>query len=256
VEHVRLRPPDALGHEGGVVTVAAVLAEQGGGVPEPGDGLLGYGERPQRRVQGPSLRRSARRRPDGEVGGAGETGAGGEVAENPPQRRRAALLASGERRLGSGDVPDAGDVPGDLAVGEVVEDRMDHLGRHPAERCGPAGEVGVPGVAEAERHERVVGLVGEVGDQVDRLHEPVQAAGGVVEHGTRGLHPDHLLGSGTAAPVRSRVPLPRTAPPRSDTSTRILLDDLPHAGQDGTGPLLGSGPSPARPAAARRACPP
>jgi hypothetical protein len=38
-----LCPADARGDEGGDVTVPAVLAEQGGRVPEPGDGLLGDG---------------------------------------------------------------------------------------------------------------------------------------------------------------------------------------------------------------------
>ena len=32
--------------------------------------------------------------------------------------------------------------------------------------------------------------------QVDRLHEPVQTAGGLVGHGNQGLHPDHLLRPG------------------------------------------------------------
>ncbi len=54
---------------------------------------------------------------------------------------------------------------------------MDDLGRDPAQRRGPAREVAVPVVPEAERDERVGRLLGEVGDQVDRLDEPVQAAG-------------------------------------------------------------------------------
>jgi hypothetical protein len=135
------------------MTVPAVLAEQGGCVPEPGHRFLGYGESSECGVHDPSLRRGAGRRPGGEVGGTRETGGVGEVAEDPPQRRDAALLASGERRLGSGRVPDAGDVAGDLAGGEVVEDRMDHLGRDPAQRCGPSGEVAVPDVPVSERPE-------------------------------------------------------------------------------------------------------
>jgi hypothetical protein len=62
----------------------------------------------ERAVQDPSLGGRAGRRPGGEVGGTRKTGGVGEVTENPPQRRGAALLASGERRLGSGGVPDAG----------------------------------------------------------------------------------------------------------------------------------------------------
>jgi hypothetical protein len=41
VEYMGLRPGDARGDQGGDMTVPAVLAEQGGRVPEPGDGLLG-----------------------------------------------------------------------------------------------------------------------------------------------------------------------------------------------------------------------
>jgi len=123
----------------------------------------------------------------------GATGGVGEVAEDPLQRRDAAPLASGKRLLGRGRVPDAGDVADDLAVGEVVEDRVDHLGPNPAQRCGPSGEVGIPVVPEAKRQERIRRLVREIGDQVDRLHEPVQTAGGVVGHENQGLHPDPLL---------------------------------------------------------------
>jgi hypothetical protein len=78
-------------------------------------------------------------------------------------------------------------VAGDLAGGEVVEDRVNHLGRGAAQRSGAPGEVGVPGVAQAERQESVVRLVGEVGDQVDRLDELVQAAGGFGGRGDVGL---------------------------------------------------------------------
>jgi hypothetical protein len=86
------------------------------------------------------------------LGGTRQSGRVGEVVEDPPQRRDAAPLASGERILRSCGVPDAGDVAGDLAVGEVVEDRVDHLGRDPTQRCGPSGEVAVPVIPEAERH--------------------------------------------------------------------------------------------------------
>jgi hypothetical protein len=96
----------------------------------------------ERAVQDPSLGGRAGRRPGGEVGGTRKTGGVGEVTENPPQRRGAALLASGERRLGSGGVPDAGDVAGDLAVSEVAEDRMDP-------ESGTAGEIEAPPVSPA-----------------------------------------------------------------------------------------------------------
>ena len=102
----------------------------------------------------------------GEVVGTRETGGVDAVAEDPPQRCDAALLACGERRRGSGRVPDAGDVAGDLAVGEAVEDRMDDLGRDAAQRRGPSGEVAVPVVPVAERPERIRRLRGEVGGRV------------------------------------------------------------------------------------------
>ncbi len=227
VQHMRLRPADARGDQGGDMTVAAVLAQQGGRVPEPGDGLLGERERPQRGVQDPPLRGRAGRRLGGEVGGAGKTGGVGEVAEDPPQRRDAALLASGERRLGSGRVPDAGDVAGDLTLGEVVEDRMDHLGRNSAQRRRPPGKVAIPVVPQAERHERIGRLVRKVGDQVDRLHEPVQTAGDDGGHANHGLHPDHLLRSDRRPSWAARSPLLRTALLRGDTCSPILFKDFP-----------------------------
>src|SRR5260221_388730 len=48
VKHMGLRPADALGDQGCDVAVPAVLAEQGGRVPEAGHGLLGDGERSER----------------------------------------------------------------------------------------------------------------------------------------------------------------------------------------------------------------
>jgi hypothetical protein len=41
VQHMGLRPADALGDQSGGMTVSAVLAEQGGRVPEAGHGLTG-----------------------------------------------------------------------------------------------------------------------------------------------------------------------------------------------------------------------
>src|SRR5215471_19461741 len=126
-----------------------------------------------------------------QLGGAGEPGSPGEVAEDPPQRRHAALLTRGVRRLGCGRVPDLGDVAGHLTVGEVVEGRVDHLGRSPAERGRASREVAVPVVAEAERRHRVVGLRGEEVDQRDRLSELVETAGDWLGM----LHLCHLLWS-------------------------------------------------------------
>ena len=131
LQHVGLGPADALGHQGGDVAVAAVLAEQVGRVPEPGDR---FGRAPgsvrSGGVQGPPLRRCAGRGLGDEVGGPGDAGGVGEVAEDPPQRGDAALFAGRDGRLGGDHVPDARDVAGDLAVGEVVEERVDHLGRY------------------------------------------------------------------------------------------------------------------------------
>jgi hypothetical protein len=98
---VGLRPADALGDQSGDMTVPAVLAEQGGRMPEAGHGLLRDGERPERGVQDPSLRRGAGRRLGGELGGTRQSGGVGEVVEDPLQRRDAAPLASGERVRGS-----------------------------------------------------------------------------------------------------------------------------------------------------------
>jgi len=69
------------------------------------------------------------------------------------------------------------DVAGDLARREVVEERVDHLGRDGGtERCGSAGEVGVPVVREPKSEHRLVGFVRGVGDDPDRLDEIEHAA--------------------------------------------------------------------------------
>ena len=70
--------------------------------------------------------------------------------------------------------------------GEVVEERVDHLGGNgAAERGGPAGEVGVPVVGEPQGEHRLVGLVSRVGDDADRLDELEHPAGQPV-HGCDG----------------------------------------------------------------------
>ena len=171
-QDVGLEAADALGHQGGDVPVAAVLAQQRGGVEEAGHRLLGQGERPQRGVHGAALERGAGRCPGEQLDGSREVRRVDEVAEDPAQRVDAALLAGGDRRLRRGRAPDLRDVAGHLTRGEVVEERVDDLGGHrAAERGGPAGEVGVPVVGEPQGEHRLVGLVGRVGDDPDRLDE-------------------------------------------------------------------------------------
>jgi hypothetical protein len=70
------------------------------------------------------------------------------------------------------------DVAGGLAGCEVVEDRVHDLGRRPAQRCRPSGEVGVPVVTQAKRHQRLGRLVRRVRDDPDGLHESEHAACG------------------------------------------------------------------------------
>jgi hypothetical protein len=176
VQRVGLEPADALRDQGGDVTVAAVFAEQVGRVPEPGDRFVGDRQRSQSRVQGASLDRGARGRLDGQVGRAGDARGIGLVGQDPPHGSCAAPLAGGEDRFGSGDVPDMRNVPGDLAVGEVVEDRVHHLGRDPPQRGGTPGEVGVPVVPVPECHDLGGRLRGGVRDEGDRLGEPEQSA--------------------------------------------------------------------------------
>jgi hypothetical protein len=65
---------DAFGDQGGDVTAAAVLAEQVGRVPEPGDGFAGDRERAQGRVHGAALGRGTCGRLSGLVGGPGDAG--------------------------------------------------------------------------------------------------------------------------------------------------------------------------------------
>lgn len=81
---MRLRPSDAQGQERGDVTVAAVLTEQVGAVPEPRQRLGGQGQRPNRGVDGPSIGSGARPRLDEQVGSTGDTGGVGEITEDPP----------------------------------------------------------------------------------------------------------------------------------------------------------------------------
>ena len=105
-EHVGLGPADLLGDQGDDVTVAAMLAEHVGGVPQPVDGLVGHRERAEAGVHDPAADRRAGRGP-GEVGGARRARGVDEVAEDPPQRCHAAPLARGVRGLRRGRVPDA-----------------------------------------------------------------------------------------------------------------------------------------------------
>ena len=172
MEHVCLRTADAHGHECGDVAVAAMLAEQVGPVPEPRHRFGGHWQRAHGGVEGPSLRPGAGPRLDGEVAGTDDAGGIGEVAEDPPQRGDRALFARRVGGLGGDRVPDARDVTGDLAVGEVVEQRVDHRSRHvAAQGRSPSSEVGVPHVAETERHDCFGRLVGHVGDHRDGLDQ-------------------------------------------------------------------------------------
>ena len=160
-EHVRLGAADPLGDQGGDVAVPTVLAEHVGRVPEPRDGLFGHREGAEPGVHDPSLRPGAGRGLGEEIGCARQPRSLDEVAEDPLQRRHAALLTSGVRRLGCGRGPDLGDVARHLTLGEAVEGSVHHLGRDLAERRRPSSEIAVPVVAETERRHRVVGLRGE-----------------------------------------------------------------------------------------------
>ena len=217
-------PPISLGEQGGDVAVPAVLAQHVGCVPEPGHGLLGHRERAEPGVHDPSLGRGAGRGLGEQLGGAREPGSLDEVAEDPPQRRDAALLTRGVRRLGCGRVPDLGDVAGHLTVGEVVERRVDHLGRDPAERRGASSEVAVPVVAEAERRHRVVRLRGEEVDQRDRLGELEESAG----DGLGMRHLCHLLWSWRRPRGR-----PLTSATNTSSATRHIAGNFLYFGRNG-----------------------
>jgi hypothetical protein len=188
-EHVALGPVDPLGHQGDDVTVAPVLAQHGGGVPQPGDRVVGDRQRAEGGVHDAALDGRGHRSLGEQVCGALEPGRADQVAQDAHERGDAALLPGGVGSLGRRGLPDLGDVPCHLARCEVVERGVDDLGRHPAERRGTAGEVAVPVPVEAERRHRVVGLVGEEVDQRYRLDE--------VEH-----PPGHGLCTGHDAPVK------------------------------------------------------
>ena len=157
---VRLEAADTLDHQGRDVPVAAVLAQQGGGMEEAGHDVVGDRDRAQRGVHGPALERGAGRRLDQQFGGAGEGGSVDAIAEDPPQRLHAARLTSGDRRFGRGGAPHLRDVASHLAGSEVVEERVHHLRRDEAQRRRPSGEVGVPVVGEPQGEHRLVGFVG------------------------------------------------------------------------------------------------
>lgn len=95
VQHVQLRPGDALAQGRGDVPVATVLAKQVGTVPEPRQRFRRYGQRPHGGVESPSIRPSARPGPGEKVSSTGNVRRVGEVAQDPPQRGyRARCLAS------------------------------------------------------------------------------------------------------------------------------------------------------------------
>ena len=177
-EDVGLEAADALGHQGRDVPVTTVLTQQRGRVEELCHRFLGDGERPQRGVHRSSLEGCARRGLRQQLHRSGEPRCVDEAAEDPTQGRRAALLAGEDCRLRRGRVPDLRDVAGDLARREVVEERVDDVGRDGGtEGRGSAGEVGVPVVREPQSEHRLVGLVRGVGDDPDRLDELEHPAG-------------------------------------------------------------------------------
>jgi hypothetical protein len=138
-QDVCFRPADAVGDQGDDVPVAPVFAQQVGGVPEPGDRLLGQGQSPQSGVERATDHRRADCRLSEQVGGASQPGCLGEVAEDAAQRDDAAVLARRERRIRRDEVPDARDVAGGLAGCEVVEDRVHDLaGARPSGAARPA----------------------------------------------------------------------------------------------------------------------
>jgi hypothetical protein len=125
-EDVGLGAADAVGDEGGVVAVPAVLPQQRRRVPEPGHRFLGHVERPEPGVQRPALGRRADRCSGGEIGNPHQSGGVGELPDHLPQRGGAAPLAHGDRLLRGGLPPNPRDVACHLAIGEVVEDRVHH----------------------------------------------------------------------------------------------------------------------------------
>jgi hypothetical protein len=84
-QDVGLGAADAVGEEGGVVVVSAVLARERRRVPEPGHWFLGHVERPEPGVQRSAFGRCADGCPGGEVGGPDQAGGVGEFSERLPQ---------------------------------------------------------------------------------------------------------------------------------------------------------------------------
>lgn len=82
---------DACAGESGNVPVAAVLAQHGRGVPQPGDRVAGHREGAPSGVHHPTPRGRARRGLGDQVGGPRQAGGRGQLgADDPPYGGRAA----------------------------------------------------------------------------------------------------------------------------------------------------------------------
>jgi hypothetical protein len=161
------------------VAVASVLSEKVGSVPQPSEGLGRHRQRPDCREQCSSFCWRTGGRLDEQVSGPGHAGAVGQTTEPSAKDDDAALLAGFGGGLGADQIPHLRDVAGHLAVGEVVEDRVDHLGRDvAAQRRRPPGEVGVPHAGQADGNERIGRFILGVGDHGDRLDQLEEPAGG------------------------------------------------------------------------------
>ena len=174
-QHVGLARADVVADQRGDVPVPAVLAQQGGGVPQgevwfvgPVEVQVGGEQRTSSRGGGVEPRPQDRQHLLGDVAEHVEV-------DVSPKRSVDAGEAGVERGLRTtAAVPDVGHGTRDETGGEAVEGGRDHTGTDPPERRRPAREVPAPEPTQPGVLHRRADLGREVHDRVDRLDRDPQ----------------------------------------------------------------------------------
>ena len=177
-QHVGLAAVDIRGHQRREVSLAPMLAEERGAVPQPRDGIVRYGQRRVRAGEHPAgaVQAGCRRRQH--VGRRGHRIA--QAVQQPPQRGDRARLPGPHRLVRRDQLPDTGNGPADGRRSEREERCGDWCRRHRAERSRPAGEVAAPEAAKPGGLERRPGLRGEIRHRVHRLKQCPHPPGDLV----------------------------------------------------------------------------
>ena len=162
--------------------VAAVLAQQGGRLPEPGQDRGPAVRRPA--VRGPAVGQRQRgvgrgQHPAGEIQFAdglpeqvgGHLRLGLPSGQQAPQPRLGPGQPGPQRIFRRDQVPDRRDRAGDEGGSEVEERGRHHRGPGRPERRGPPGEVAAPEPAQARFLEGCAGFGREINHRVDGLEQ-------------------------------------------------------------------------------------